>query len=506
MKRIILDLGIGIILLSSSSIWGREPVPGSFAELVDLRSVCRQKAWRTWQASGYDRGDGFFDSGNFLRVEPERHYVMMETEGPGCIDRIWLTRKTDHEPYRLKIYVDDPEIPAIDLDMDAFTSGRHVPFVTPFTGEVDRARYGYVPIGFQEYCKVVAVPTAPEDQYNWRENSAGRRILHLYYQVTYRRFTEDTRVRRFQWELEDAERRAMAEAAAVWNKAGSWPWGQLSDLKEQTRRATIQPDESVPLFDVPGPGVIYGLEMRLTSPQQAFLEITWDHHTQPAVKVPVGSFFASPGQEEVHGLWLGCAEEQYYAYLPMPFHQHARLVLTSRENHEPIEVQARLRYRQEVPGKNDLLFHARAYDYNPPSPDEDYVVLSAQGTGHFVGVIMDRPGNMEGDDRFYVDGEKTPSIHGTGTEDFFNFAWGFDHLATLPLHGITRQMDKTLCYRIHLPAGVPFQERIRVQWEHGHGNTDQGHYSGIALYYLQSQTDEALPNDADASYHPGPQW
>jgi hypothetical protein len=90
---------------------------------------------------------------------------------------------------------------------------------------------------------------------------------------------------------------------------------------------------------------------------------------------------------------------------------------------------------------------------------------------------------MEGDDRFFIDGEAQPSIHGTGTEDFFNFAWGFGHLADLPLHGITNQGSSKVCYRFHLPAAVPFTTSCRLTWEHGSGNTHKGRYSGVCYYY-----------------------
>jgi hypothetical protein len=39
----------------------------------------------------------------------------------------------------------------------------------------------------------------------------------------------------------------------------------------------------------------------------------------------------------------------------------------------------------------------------------------------------DLPGkNTTGVDMFFIDGEEwPPSLHGTGTEDYFNAAWGF---------------------------------------------------------------------------------
>ena len=64
-------------------------VPGSLRELLDIASIPQHKPWRSYQASGYDRGGGYYDSGNFLRVEDQRRYVLMQAEGPGCIDRMY---------------------------------------------------------------------------------------------------------------------------------------------------------------------------------------------------------------------------------------------------------------------------------------------------------------------------------------------------------------------------------------------------------------------------------
>ncbi len=41
----------------------------------------------------------------------------------------------------------------------------------------------------------------------------------------------------------------------------------------------------------------------------------------------------------------------------------------------------------------------------------------------------------EGDDLFYVDGEAKPSIEGTGSEDYFNDAWGL-HVNDGPYAGV----------------------------------------------------------------------
>ena len=78
---------------------------------------------------------------------------------------------------------------------------------------------------------------------------------------------------------------------------------------------------------------------------------------------------------------------------------------------------------------DDLLyFHARYHQECPPEFGKPYTVFVGKGRGHYVGTVLSSQNAIghwfgEGDDMFYIDGEKMPSIPGTGTEDYINEAW-----------------------------------------------------------------------------------
>ena len=66
--------------------------------------------------------------------------------------------------------------------------------------------------------------------------------------------------------------------------------------------------------------------------------------------------------------------------------------------------------------------------------------MEAQGHGQFVGVTMSVMQNQddwwgEGDDMFFIDGEKMPAIAGTGSEDYFLGAWISAAAFSYPLYG-----------------------------------------------------------------------
>lgn len=473
-------------------------LPGSLRELLDLRSLPNHRPWRTYQASGYDRDGGYYDSGNFLRIEDDNRYVLMETQGPGCIDRMWFTYKKPigQEPYTLLIYADGETSPVIDVDLDSLFSGKHPPFVQPLSGVCglpkQPGRYSYVPIGFKRYCKVVLEPSAPHDQYNYRRNSAGYTIPHVYYQITFRKFTQGTRVKPLAWDMDAEDRKALEQLGELLGDCGSSPWNGLRNLHRFSGRVQLEPGSKTDLFHEESEGVVYSIRIVLAAPQQVSLQMQWDQATAPQVMTPLGPFFAcndsAPPEGEIRSFWTGYAQGHYYCYLPMPFRNQGRISLVSQAARSQ-QVEYEILYRQEMVSEDEGRFCAHQYEYDPPLEGSPYEVLHTEGAGHVVGIVMDRPGHMEGDDRFYVDGETSPSIHGTGTEDFFNFAWGLSHTGAMPLHGITIQEGHPVAYRFHIPASVPFSKSMRITWEHGHDsaegpNLDRGRYSGIVMYYL----------------------
>lgn len=135
------------------------------------------------------------------------------------------------------------------------------------------------------------------------------------------------------------------------------------------------------------------------------------------------------------------------------------------------------------------------------SGDENYLILYAEGVGHYVGCVLNVDNFNafrqkytwfgEGDDMIFVDGEKwPPSIHGTGTEDYFLSAWGFPcGEYSEPYHGVSLAGDtaewsgKWSVYRFHIEDPIGFTKSIRVNIEHGHANDQGNDYSSIAYWY-----------------------
>src|SRR5580700_4477424 len=82
--------------------------------LSDLLLLAKRKISRGAMASSYDRRGGNHDWSNYIRREG-RAAVMMESEGPGCITRIWTA---DPQKGTVKIYLDRNPEPAIEMPFE----------------------------------------------------------------------------------------------------------------------------------------------------------------------------------------------------------------------------------------------------------------------------------------------------------------------------------------------------------------------------------------------------
>ncbi len=113
----------------------------------------------------------------------------------------------------------------------------------------------------------------------------------------------------------------------------------------------------------------------------------------------------------------------------------------------------------------------------PENMGNDYLILDAEGEGHYVGTVMSVRSRSpfwfgEGDAKFYVDGEEKPTIWGTGTEDYFLMAWGLSE-RQFPYFGCTymsadfEDLGVEYClYRWHIADPVRFTQSLRFEIEH----------------------------------------
>jgi hypothetical protein len=186
------------------------------------------------------------------------------------------------------------------------------------------------------------VPTAADEDYQWRTTESGNRIRLIYYQITYRKLSKGTAVRVFRTDPDREEESALDRLSTRWHRAGESPWGRIERIRAKAASAKILPGETQELLRLAGPGVVYELKIEIDPADPVLwndsgltdalvLEATWDGALHPQVCVPLAALFAAPDpRRDVLGVWSGCLGKQYYTYLPMPFARSAVLRLSNR--------------------------------------------------------------------------------------------------------------------------------------------------------------------------------
>jgi hypothetical protein len=274
---------------------------------------------------------------------------------------------------------------------------------------------------------------------------------------------------------------------------------------------SIEPGATTVLANIRGPAAIQHIWVTIAAEpfygRKLILRMYWDGEDSPSVEAPVGDFFGVGHglNRNFSSLPIACSSEgrARNCYWYMPFHRDARITITNEGTHAVDAFYYYIDYRvlQELEGDSPY-FHAQYRQEMPCRPGENYVLLEAAGRGHYVGCnmsILQRSMGWwgEGDDMIYVDGEETPSLHGTGSEDYFSDAWGMREDENL-FYGCPLQEEdfqagsKATVYRFHIPDPIPFQKSIRVAIEHGHAN-DRSDYFSSVVYWYQTEPHKPFP-------------
>jgi hypothetical protein len=289
------------------------------------------------------------------------------------------------------------------------------------------------------------------------------------------------------------------------------------------------PGAPVRIADISGPGQITHIWIALNNDppwqnplhlKSIVLRMYWDGEAEPSVETPLGDFFG-----------LGLSEYFTYqsaltnvapwrglnCYFPMPFAKSALITLT---NESPASVKIDNYYFNidYVAFKRPLegvgYFHAQYRQQAPchgfteyPATEvknldgkNNYVIMEAEGRGHYLGVtqsvLLNQEGWFgEGDEMIFIDGSPLPVINGTGTEDYYNGTAGFHGLNDnvqqysypqigVPFWANYEKIGGRYCmYRWHLEGPLPFTRSIRVTIEHGHANDRWDNFYTVGYWY-----------------------
>ena len=287
---------------------------------------------------------------------------------------------------------------------------------------------------------------------------------------------------------------------------------------------TVDPGKTHVLLDAQGPGVITHIWLTFLGPepqqwapngaanhQEMLLRIYYDGNPRPGVEAPVGDFFAAcfGKRTAINSLPVVNDDgDSYNCFWKMPFRKSIKIEIVNES-----EKAIRLLYynidwikKTKIAGDTPYFYAQYRQEY-PVEQGHDYVILDTKGKGHYVGTVLAVRSRSpewfgEGDERIYIDGERKPSIQGTGTEDYFLSAWGLKTSSSL--YAGVPYFDQwgivgghTSAYRWHINDPIIFNSAIKVTMEHygwisedenPHGqknswNERQDDYASVAFWY-----------------------
>ncbi len=461
------------------------------AEMVDRAALARfpEPAYTCRQSSSYDRKStdpsdaaGWFanaDYGQFVRVEDRegrKEHVMHDAEGPGAIVRIWSANPKG----TLRVYIDGAESPALEAPMAELLRGGWRVGV-PLSLETAKGCNLYLPIPYARRCVI----TSDEGGF--------------YYQVNYRTYAPGTRVESLTSSSLDASGPALDRARETLEARGTV---NAADLM---RDLPIAPGNRQAADLPPGPRAIGRLFVRVSAEnldqalRSTVIRMLFDG--RETVWCPVGDFFGlGPGTREFRTWWATCSADGVMCLkFTMPYARDAGLMF---ENLGTQEVRVSAHYVAEPWEWDDrsLYFHATWHAEHPiptrPMRDWNYVRIT--GKGVYVGDVLSLMNPVkdwwgEGDEKIYVDGEPFPSHFGTGTEDYYSYAWSNPKTFAGPFNAQPRSDGEALgnCWgratvmRTRSLDAIPFNTSLKMDMEVWHWKECEVEYAATAYFYAR---------------------
>ncbi len=332
--------------------------------------------------------------------------------------------------------------------------------------------------------------------------------------------------------ISDAQTFAFSAENPTGQRAGGSRGGDCTKLRPTV---TIHPGETVTLVDTDGPGMIQSIWFTGYTGHNFILRFYWEDNEYPSVESPLSAFFGCAYDEnfkDVNGNYpslnsamvLVAPGRGLNCYWEMPFLRHCRITVENRgqEAHDLYYIITGCKC--DLP-HNIGYFHASYRQEHPVSRGRSYTIIDGiRGKGQFVGVSLAAGMNgnntcwVEGEARMYLDDDEYPSIHYTGTEDYFCGSYGFGndiilnkyqtysghYVGMYAILGSNREVyngqQRFLLYRWHVQDPIHFNTGFRMTIDNlGWTGPRYDDYTSVAYWYqtLPFAPLKPLPGDAE---------
>jgi hypothetical protein len=492
-------LGLALWMAGSASA-AQITVESLLKEMVDRDAMARfpDPAYTCRQFSSYDRAKktpadpkGWFangDSDKYLRTETtggRKEFVMADADGPGAVVRLWSANPP--AGCKLRFYLDGADEPAWTVDFQELTNGKG--FLKPPLSAICSSGWNdYLPVTYAKHCKITS-------------DKRG-----FYYHVNYRTYPTGTDAESFTPAVLERAKSVIDETqAALLNERVILDEAEVAKaVNGKTPHVILPGEDYAPVVTTPAGagGVLRECGLKVTADDRAaalralVIEMTFDG--ERCVWCPVSDFFGSGVGVNAYHDWYRtvAADGTMTCRWLMPFKETCKIVLHNL-GRQPVTVSGHSTASPWAWDDRSMHFHATwHYDYPIPTrPMSDWNYVSVTGQGVYVGDALAVFNPLtgwwgEGDEKVYVDGETFPSHMGTGTEDYYGYAWCDPHLFTHPFHAESRCdgpgfSGHTTVTRSRCLDAIPFTKDLRFDMEIWHWQDCKECYACTTYWYAK---------------------
>ncbi len=458
-----------------------------------------------------------------------KEYVIYDDFGPGCLFRQhfnpWFDRSAIPDGWipvgefgqpranaNIRYYFDNEKEPGIDMFLGDYFSGKFPPFSPPlcFADSLRLFSILYYPLTYKERLRITLRPNDPSFE----------QMDTKWYQYTGISYPADFPITSWKGPQTDDQ-----QVRKQWEHYGENP-NDLSNAKIIKTDTPLKDNESATVLKISKPGSLAGLKIRVEPyTKETFyktrIRIYWDSNKEPAVDLPLSSFFGGGGMEyptsdqifdkSLTSLLFGFSRETgtFYSYFPMPFWKSAEIVVENLSVTDLSRLSCEAGFipmdKLNYPEGNAGYFCAkRILDSDPDTTAFRNVIFSDSGSGHVAAVMFytDRY-DMDGDEFTYIDDSRTPQIHGNGTEDDHNQGWAGRGYQKPLWGGVINGYNGS--YRIYLNDSYIYHRNILISFEHSLTKPrfiNGGRTEAVTFYYKnKGESDLELCDEIDVGNH-----
>lgn len=458
------------------------------------------------------------DNNYFLRTEENhgrREFVLFDAEGPGAVVRFWTTFNRYDQEGVLRFYFDKETEPRIEGEPMALISGGKLagfPLSFSVSEETDYSRRGhnlYLPIPYSKHLKITYETDGIKEARDGVDEGPDQVQEMFYYQINYRTYKKGTKVLSFATEqlneYNDILNQTLEKLKT--NDRG------LTDIKLLTKgfSGKLAPGESLSLMDDKG-GAIRKFQVKIDADninqalRSTVLSFRFDDNQ--TVWSPLGDFFGTGYQIKPFSTWYNevLSDSTLLVYWIMPFRKDYELQISNLGNQVVEILNGEVAISEWDWNDRSMHFGSSWYqntrintglikgrDGKGDFSDIKYTALNGQGVfvGDAVTLFNCSPAWWgEGDEKIFVDNESFPSHFGTGTEDYYGYAWcrpePFVHsFIAQPDGSGNLNVGYTLNMRYRTLDAIPFNSSLKFDMEMWHWGYTLMNHAPVTFWYMK---------------------